>query len=197
MTIIMMAALLIGAVAGRFILPSGIVSNLGNISSFALDLLIFFVGIDMGRNRDIFKSLRYMGLKILLVPVSTVIGSLIGGAVAAVIWNMPLNIGLAISAGFGWYSLCGIMLSGLAGIEVGTVSFLANVFRELIALMIIPLVAKRLNHITAIATAGAASMDTVLPIISGCAGKETAAVAFINGAVLSVLVPVIIPLLVG
>lgn len=197
MTIIMMAALVLGALVGHFILPSGIVSNLGNISSFALNLLIFFVGIDMGRNRDIFKNLRYMGFRILLVPVSTVIGSLIGGAVSALIFGMPLNIGLAISAGFGWYSLCGVMLSSLAGIEVGTISFLANVFRELIALLIIPVVAKRLNHITAIAPAGATSMDTTLPIISSSTDREVAAIAFINGAILTAVVPVIIPMLVG
>ena len=73
---------------------------------------------------------------------------------------------MAISSGFGWYSLSGIILTQLHSAEIGTIAFLTNIFRELITVVSIPFIAKYLNDYTAIAPAGATSMDSTLPIIS-------------------------------
>lgn len=194
MMYLILASLVLGILSGYFILPAGIISNLDKIASFALNLLILSVGIDLGTNKEVFYSLKETGLKILLVPVSIIAGSTLGGVIAALIYGMPLQLGLAISSGFGWYSLSGVILSNLAGPETGTIAFLTNVFRELIAVLAIPLLAKKLNHLTAIAPAGATSMDTTLPLISEATDSKTVVVSFINGAILSSLVPVLVPL---
>lgn len=197
MTYIIIASLALGILSGYFILPDGVVSNLGSISSFALNLLILSVGIDLGYNRQVFYNIKNMGFKILLVPVSIIIGSLAGGMVCSIIFRIPANLGLAISSGFGWYSLSGVLLAEISGPEAGTIAFLTNVFRELIAVLTIPIISNKLNYLTAIAPAGATSMDSTLPIISEATDRETAAVAFINGAVLTTLVPILLPLLYG
>ncbi|TDT58450.1 lysine exporter LysO family protein [Fonticella tunisiensis] len=197
MTYTILIALIAGILSGKFILPREMVSNLDSISSFALNLLILSVGIDLGSNREIFYNLKKMGLRVLLIPLSIIAGSLIGGVISGLIYNMPLNLGLAISSGFGWYSLSGVMLKNIAGPKAGTIAFLTNVFRELIAVIAIPIIADKLNHLSAIAPAGATSMDSTLPIISEATDKETAVISFINGALLSALVPVLVPLIYG
>ena len=79
--------------------------------------------------------------------------------------------------------------------QIGTIAFLSNVFREMLSVILIPFIAKRMNHITSIAPAGATSMDSTLPVIVKCTDEETVVMAFINGAVLSILVPVLVPLM--
>jgi uncharacterized membrane protein YbjE (DUF340 family) len=192
---IILASLVCGILSGYFILPLGIISNLDKIASFALNLLILSVGIDLGRNKEVFYSIKETGFKILLIPASIIAGSLFGGFIATLIYGMPINLGLAISSGFGWYSLSGVILSNISGPEAGTIAFLTNVFRELIAVLTIPFLAKNLNHLTAISPAGATSMDTTLPLISEATDSKTVLVSFINGAILSSLVPILVPLL--
>lgn len=195
MMYIILASLACGILSGYFILPSGIISNLDKVASFALNLLILSVGIDLGTNKEVFYSIRETGFRILLVPASILSGSLFGGAIATFIFKMPINLGLAISSGFGWYSLSGVMLANISGPEAGTIAFLTNVSRELIAVLTIPLLAKKLNHLTAISPAGATSMDTTLPLISEATDSRTVVISFINGAILSSLVPILVPLL--
>lgn len=195
MMYIILSSLLCGILAGYFILPPGVISNLDKISSFALNLLILSVGIDLGSNKEVFCSIKETGIRILLIPASIISGSLLGGAITALLYRMPVSLGLAISSGFGWYSLSGVLLATISGPEAGTIAFLTNVFRELIAVLTIPVLAKKLNHLTAIAPAGATSMDTTLPLILEVTDSKTVVVSFINGAILSSLVPILLPLL--
>ncbi len=78
---------------------------------------------------------------------------------------------------------------------LGAIGFLTNVIRELLAFVLIPVLAARLDPLTAIAPAGATAMDTTLPLIQRAAGSTTAIIAFVSGTVLSSAVPVLIPLL--
>ncbi len=189
-----LASLILGGLSGYFILPDNILSNLDFISTLALNLLILSVGIDLGYNKEVFYSLKEKGFKILLVPFSIVLGSAIGGIVCSLLYKMPINLGLSISSGFGWYSLSAVILSKICSAEAGTIAFLSNVFRETISVLIIPVIAKKLNFITSIAPAGATSMDSTLPVIVKATDKETVVIAFINGAILSILVPILVPL---
>lgn len=194
MMYLILASLVAGVFSGYFILPENIILNLDNISSFALNLTLLAVGIDLGHNREVFGRIKKTGIKILLIPLSVIIGSFIGGIVASLIYKMPGNLGIAISAGFGWYSLSGIILKDICSVEAGTISFLTNVFKELLAVILIPVIASKLNHFTAISPAGATAMDTTLPLIAEATNEETVVVAFISGAILSSLVPVLVPL---
>lgn len=195
MSLSIIIAIIVGIFSGMLILPPSWAAHMDLITTIALNILIFFVGIDLGMNKSIFKDLKHHGYIILVVPTAIIAGSLIGGLVAGFIYNYDYNLSLSVGAGFGWYSLSGILLSKLHSAELGAVAFLTNVFRELIAVIMIPILAKYLNDYTAIAPAGATSMDTTLPLISRATRPEIVVVSFINGAILSALVPILVPFL--
>lgn len=193
MTIIIITSVVVGIWCGSTIFPVSVMYFIDSVASWSLLALIFSVGIDIGGNKRIFKGLKKVGLKILLVPLCGVVGSALGSIFVGLIFNLAPNESLAIGAGYGWYSLSGVLLKEIAGETIGAIAFLSNVFRELFAVILIPIVAKKLNEYTAIAPAGAASMDTLLPLISRETSTEIVIVSFINGVVLSTLVPIIVP----
>lgn len=193
MTISIIIALFIGMISGYNFIPVEFTQYTEISITVLLSLLLFFVGIDIGQNKKVFKDIKKHGVLILIIPISIIIGSALGGIFSSIIFGMKLNEGMAISAGYGWYSLSGIMLTKLHGAELGTIGFLTNVIRELIAILSIPFIAKYLNYYTAIAPAGATSMDTTLPIISNYTSEETVVIAFVNGVILSSLVPILVP----
>lgn len=195
MTISIIISVILGIIAGITIIPTEWAANMDLITTIALNILIFFVGIDIGMNKHIFKDLKKHGYVLILIPLSIIIGSLVGGYFAGLFFDYSYNLSLAVSAGFGWYSLSGILLSKLHSAEIGAIAFLTNVFRELITVMAIPFIAKYLNDYTTIAPAGATSMDSTLPIISRYTNPEIVVVAFFNGAALSALVPILVPFL--
>lgn len=193
MTLSIILSIISGILAGYFFVPESVLPYMDTITGIALNLLIFFVGIDLGLNKHIFKDLKKHGILLLLIPISIIVGSLTGGLISGLIFKIPSNISLSISSGFGWYSLSGVILTKLHNAEIGTIAFLTNVFRELITVMSIPMIAKYLNDYTTIAPAGATSMDTTLPIISRYTKPEIVVISFFNGAVLSTLVPILVP----
>ena len=193
MSLMILAVLALGIGAG-YILPEGLSASIDSASSYLLLILLFSVGIDMGLNRDVFQRIRELGLRILLIPVGIVLGSLCGGAIAALLVSLPLREGLAISSGLGWYSLSGILLTEAGNPVGGTISFLANVFREMLTFVVVPFIASRLNFYAAIAPAGATSMDTTLGIISKHTNGTVAVLAFVNGVVCTLVVPILVPL---
>jgi uncharacterized membrane protein YbjE (DUF340 family) len=109
------------------------------------------------------------------------------------LFHQPASTGLAIAAGYGWYSLSGILLTTLDSAQTGAVAFMSNIFRELMTIISVPFLAKYLNKYSAIAPAGATSMDSTLPVISRYTDPEIVIMAFFNGAVLSALVPLLVP----
>lgn len=192
MTYLIVIALGLGMFFGHFM--NDFTLNLfSNISMYGLFLLVFCAGIDIGYSKEVFKDLKSMGFKILLVPFSTVLGSFISGMICFLILDIALNESLAISSGYGWYSLSAVLITNMGSPKAGAISFLSNIMREVFAIILIPILAKYFNHITAIAPAGATSMDSTLPIISKSTDKKTSVIAFINGALLSALVPIVVP----
>jgi uncharacterized membrane protein YbjE (DUF340 family) len=192
MVYIILISLTLGIAVGNFISPE-MFKDIDKISTIALNLLIFSVGIDIGLNKEVLTKIKKKGVKILLVPLAVVIGSLFGGLIVGLIFKLQTNLALAISAGFGWYSLSAVILTNLAGAEAGTVAFLSNVFRELLAVLSIGFIASKINYITAIAPSGATAMDTTLPVISKFTDEETVVIAFLTGTILTFLVPFLVP----
>lgn len=189
MSFAIIAAILAGVVSGMFIMPESFLQNTDLLATVSLNALLLLIGIEVGSNRNVMSDIKKSGLASLVVPASIITGSLIGGLVAGLIFGLPHNISLSIASGFGWYSLSGIMLTKLANAQVGTIAFMTNVFREILAVVSIPYIAKYLNHYSAIAPAGATSMDTTLPLISKATSPPVVVVSFINGVLLSSLVP--------
>jgi len=189
-------AVAIGVFSGLFIFPEAFAQHIGIIIDIGLCLLLFFVGMDIGRNKEIINQIKSNGYKILLVPMGVAIGSIVGSVAAGTILGLPFNESSAIGAGFGWYTLSAIELSKYS-VETGALAFITNVCREVFALVSIPYIAKYIGKLEAIAPAGATAMDTSLPVISKATDANTAVVSFITGVVLSTLVPILVPILIS
>lgn len=194
-------AVMIGVAVGALAL--GIAYGLAGISVAPIDFmaghtevilyaLMFFVGISVGGSRGLLGKLRQYHVRVLIIPAGIVIGSVLGGLVCAPLVGMSLPTGAAVASGLGWYSLAGVMMTDIAGAQVGSITFLANLLRELVSFFSIPWIAKHLNYPTCIAPAGATSEDTTLPMLIRCTNGETVVLSVLNGVICSALVPVLI-----
>lgn len=189
-------SVVIGIVGGLFFKNDFILNNVDYFISLGLCLLLFFVGMDIGNNDEVFNHLKNMKKKILLLPIITILGSLIGGAVASYFISLSLGETIAISSGMGWYSFSAIELSKI-NTHLGGVAFLSNVLRELSAILIIPFIAKKIGSYESVATAGATAMDSVLPVINKSNPPDIAIIAFYSGFVITVIVPILVPSIVS
>ncbi|MTI67960.1 MAG: lysine exporter LysO family protein [Firmicutes bacterium] len=196
MSLKIILAVVIGIFTGYFLLPESILTSTGLIIDIGLCLLLFFVGIEIGKNKEVITKIKKMGLKILLIPIMIIIGSLFGSIIAGFILGIPFNESGAIGAGFGWYTLSAMILADYSS-ELSALAFISNVVREIIALISIPLIAKYIGDIESIAPAGATAMDTSLPVISKSTNPKTAIVSFITGVVLSTAVPILVPIFIN
>ena len=192
MSLAILVVLVLGIGAG-FVMPENLSAMIDSASSYMLLILLFSVGIDMGLNKEVFTRIKELGFKILLIPFGVVIGSLCGGFLTALLTNLPVKDGLAISAGLGWYSLSGILITEAGNPVAGTISFLANVFREMLTFIVVPFIAGHLNYYCAIAPAGATAMDTTLGIISRNTNATVAVLSFVSGVICTLVVPVLVP----
>ena len=193
MSLAILVVLVLGIGAG-YILPENISGFIDSASSYMLLVLLFSVGIDMGLNKEVFTRIRELGFKILLIPAGVIIGSLFGGFVTSFLAKVSVSEGLAISAGLGWYSLSGILITEAGNPVAGTIAFLSNVFREMLTFIVVPFIASHMNYYCAIAPAGATAMDTTLGIISRNTNATVAVLSFVSGVICTLVVPVLVPL---
>ena len=168
--------------------------NGGIITTWILYLLVILIGMSMARN-PLKLSDIITHPDLLILPAGTIIGTLGGGLVLAFLFEQSIGESLSLAAGFGWYSFSGVILSKLSGPYLGSIAFLANLLRESIALLIIPVIAhSRYPHI-GIGVAGATSMDVTLPIIKLSCGDTAVPLSISHGLIISLAVPFLIPLL--
>ena len=193
--IIVSCAVIIGILLGYFT-KSYINFDISLLIQFGLYLLLFFIGIDIGKNDNILNDLKKLDKKVLFLPFITIISSLAGGAVASMLLSLSIGESVAISAGMGWYSFSAIELSKVS-VELGGIAFLANIFRELLAIFFIPVIAKKIGSFESVSIAGATAMDSVLPIINKSNPAEISIISFYSGLIISIVVPILIPILVN
>ncbi len=175
-----------GLVAGLLI-PIDL-SWVDTASEWILFLLLFFIGIQL-RNSGLTLRQILLNKHGMVIALLIIVSSMVGGAIAAMILDIDLYRGLAMASGFGWYSLAGILMGDAFGPVYGGASFMIELLRELIALVLIPLFI-RTKPCTAIGYAGATAMDFTLPVIQTTGGVRCVPIAIVSGFILSLLVPV-------
>jgi uncharacterized membrane protein YbjE (DUF340 family) len=195
MTLIILTSLIAGVISGYILLTPDLALFFDELSGWALVFLLFCIGVDIGRQRKILSEFKILGFKVLLIPFAIIAGSILATAVVGLLIGMPLKEATAAGAGFGWYSLSGVLVTQIYSAEAGTLAFLTNVMREIIAVITIPLLARYVGKYEAIAPGGATTMDVTLPLISKSAGSDVTLTAFINGVILTALVPVLVTVL--
>ncbi|MDP8023869.1 MAG: lysine exporter LysO family protein [Nitrososphaeria archaeon] len=183
-------ALILGYFLGYFIRFS---IPFDSVLQIELLLLIFLVGIKVGNvlNPNSF-------LKAWKVAALSIMTALTGGFLASfIIYLMifrPLSLSFSIAFGFGWYTLDGPLVAKYFGPGAGMAAFLVNFFREQFTFVLVPFLSRLgKNPEGLIAVGGATTMDTTLGLFTEALGADYALVSTINGIVLSVIVPVIVP----
>lgn len=192
MIVMAVGSLVAGVAYGLSHVGFGAIDALVAHSDWILTALMFFVGISVGGSKGLVGKVKEYHVRVLIIPAGVIVGSIAGGLVAAFLCGLSLPTGAAIASGLGWYSLSGVMLTGIAGAQIGSITFLSNLLRELISFFTIPWIAKHLNYPTCIAPAGATSEDTTLPMMIRCTNGETVVLSVVNGVICSAFVPVLI-----
>ncbi|CAH6783707.1 L-lysine exporter [Vibrio chagasii] len=176
-----------GLIAG-LVLPIGL-DWVDTASEWILFVLLFFIGIQL-RNSGLTLRQILLNKHGMVIAVTIIITSMLGGVIAAYLLDIPLFKALAMSSGFGWYSLAGILMGDAFGPVYGGASFMLELLRELVALVLIPVLI-RSYPCTSIGYAGATAMDFTLPVIQTTGGVRCVPIAIVSGFILSLLVPIL------
>lgn len=201
MTIIIFASVIVGMALGYLIARPVFgdeIESFDHAASLGIKIglcfLMIFVGLELGIQGNIFDIMRESGLRILLFPAVTIIGTFVGAWVSGLLLNFSLRESMAVGAGFGWYSLAPGIIMDAGLIEASAVSFLHNVLREVIGILLLPIVSQKIGYIEAACMSGAPAMDVCLPVISKETHGKAVPYGFVTGVIMSFLVPVSVPL---
>lgn len=182
-----------GLLFGYLFLDTGVKDSLDLILMSALDVMIFIAGIEIGSNRGILKRIcnLHSALLALAIPLAVACGSICGALLLGHIAGLSAYDSLLVGGGLGWYSFSSVVISAMYSTEIGTVAFLANMMREISGFFLIPLLV-RVHKFLALAPSGAATMDSGLPVVIKYTNLHVGMYSFINGLVLTLIVPVLI-----
>ena len=203
MAVFIVVFVVLGLICGRF-LVNKVFSSYEDFESvvamllrISLSILMFFVGFEIGIDDSGGGDFKTAGLKVLFFPVTTIVGAILGGVVLAFIIPVTLRESLAISLGLGWYSMAPVLIMGSGHLTASAISFVHNLTRELLSMLIVPFVARYIGYIEAACMPGSPSMDVCLPIIERSTNSTTVVYAFLNGFLVSGTVPILVPLFLG
>ena len=166
-------------------LPGVIIEN--DITVYVLYLLMFQVGISIGSDKKLKDILSSIRPKLLLVPL----------AISLALTKWSVFDCLAVGSGFAYYSLSSILITELKeptlgaqlAAELGTIALIANIIREIFALLGAPLFVRYFGRLSPICAGGATTMDTTLPIITRYCGKDLVFVSIFHGILVDFTVP--------
>ena len=191
-SLIVVGFFVLGVCLGRLDLAPALLMD-SRVTFAALCCLLFCVGMSIGSNDNIVSEFRSLNPRLALLPVATILGSFAGSLVA---WLFLQYRGvtdcMAVGSGFAYYSISSIFITQYRGAELGTVALLANIYREILTLLIAPLLAKVFGPLAPISSGGATTMDTTLPIISQTCGQQYVVVSLFHGFVVDFSVPFLV-----
>lgn len=191
LTLIIVIFVAVGIASGYLFLPDGFIAITGTLLTITLCMLLVLVGIDIGTEGTLAKNFKSAGWRVVVFPFVSIGAMILGSVIAALVLPFGVQDGICIGSGLGWYSLASAMLVEYS-LQVSAISFMHNVIREVIGIMLIPVCAKRLGYIECYCLPGASSMDVCLPLVEKATDSSIAVYSFVNGVVLSAAVPVLV-----
>ena len=199
-SLIILIFFLLGCVGGLFYTAD---FDLHILSVDVLYLLMLLLGINLGCNQDLKGLVRQFSFKMLLVPIATVTGTFLFSAIAGFILSQwSIFDCMAVGSGFAYYSISSVLITQLKApsigmqlaTELGTIALLANIFREMTALIGAPFIRKYFGCLAPISAAGIGSADILLASISKYSGKEAIPLAILHGILINISVPFFVSL---
>ena len=196
-SLVVIVFFVLGCLLGRSeLLPAAIIE--GDWAMYVLYLLMFLVGLSIGSDNKLKEIIRSIRPKLLLIPLATIVGTLSFTAlVSLLLTQWTLFDCLAVGSGFAYYSLSSILITQLkepslgaqVAAELGTIALMTNILREIFALLGAPLLVKYFGRLSPICAGGATTMDTTLPIITRCCGKDMVFISILHGILVDFTVP--------
>jgi uncharacterized membrane protein YbjE (DUF340 family) len=192
--LIIAACFLLGIVAGRAD-AWPVELDTDSVSLYLIYTLLFLIGLTAGADHRTWSALRASGFKLLLPPISAVIGTFLGTIpVGLLLQNWTVGETVAVGFGLGYYSLSSVLIERIHGSELAVIALLTNVLRELSTMIVAHPLRRWFGPFAPIASGGATSSDTTLPAILAASGQQYAIPAMFNGIALTVLVPILVTL---
>ena len=164
-------------------------------SFYSLCVLLICVGFGIGQNEELRHNFRHIKKGFVLMPLITITGTWIGALLTALlITDRSIADWLAVSSGFGYYSLSSMLITEMRDVELGTIALMYNVLREVTTLLFAPLLLRLFGPLAPISLGGATTADTTLPVISRISGTQFVPIAIFHGLVVDLSVPFLVPL---
>ena len=191
-SLIILSFFALGLLLGVFrMLPQQWVDS--SITFYVLCLLMFSVGLSLGHDKDSVRKFRSLSPRLLLLPAMTVLGTFLGvTAVSVLIKGRTFSELLAVSSGFGYYSLSSVLITQYKGVELGAIALLANIIRVVITLLFAPWMVRFFGPLAPVSAGGATTMDTTFPVIIRNSGKEFSILSIYHGFITDLSVPFLV-----
>lgn len=203
-TLTILAFVVLGVLLGLFVLRRQSIDFLtafdsfsGTATSVLLYIMVALVGFDLGLSGKVAACFKAVGIRAFAFPLAAIIGTLVMGALSGRLLGFSAREGLAISAGFGWYTYAPAVIAN-AGPEyavASAVAFLYNMIRETASIVLIPVAARRIGYLEAVSMPGISSMDICMPIIERSCRQDTVLYAFLIGFMMNIVTSVGVPLI--
>ena len=203
-SVIILCSFLLGVILALCgALDSLYLTELEDLSSYALYFLLFIVGLSVGLDDNLLKAIRQIPHRVLILPLIALGGTIIGSILSFFILNytsllfpsLSLHKIITLSSGMGYYSITAILCTQVWGAQIGSIALLVNLLRELTTVVAAPVLSRFFGKYAATSLGGATAMDTSLPIIMKVDGNYMLPVALYNGIFFTIVVPVLISLL--
>ncbi len=153
--------------------------------SWWLYVLLFLIGLDLAQ---VAISRSWLAPRVLMIPLLVMAGSMLGGVLLSFITGERLAVSLALSTGFGWFSLSGAIAGQQLGDAYGSVALLNDLMRELIGLTVVFLLGRNFAN-SSVGVCAATAMDTTLPFVRKACHYEYVPTAIISGLILTIAAP--------
>ena len=199
-SLIIVGAFALGCAAGVLgLLPDWLLG--GDVTMWVLYALMLQVGIGIGCDERLKEILRSLSPRLLLIPCATILGTLVATfAISFLLSRWSTAEVLAVGSGMGYYSLSSILVTTLkepsigavAAAELGTITLLANVMREMFTLLLAPLMVRYFSPAAPICAGGATTIDVTLPSITQYSGRDWVFVAIVHGVLVDFSVPFLV-----
>ncbi|MCQ2116980.1 MAG: lysine exporter LysO family protein [Bacteroidales bacterium] len=176
--------------------------HIKTLSMYTLYILIIIVGLSIGMDSKIFQTIKSFPKKMLALPFLTIISTFIGGAISFIllrwlsaseyVYGTSFLDSLGVSCGLGYYSLSSLMLNEIRGAEIGTIALAFNILRELMTIVLAPVLVKYFSPLAPISCGGATTSDSTLPAIQRACGNEYVPLSIFHGISVDTSVPFLI-----
>lgn len=153
--------------------------------SWWLYALLFLIGLDLAQ---VAISRSWLAPRVLKIPLIVMLASMLAGVLLSWLTGERLAVALALSTGFGWFSLSGALAGQYLGDAYGSVALLTDLMRELIGLTVVFMLGRNFAN-SSIGVCGATAMDTTLPFVRQACDYKYVPTAIISGLILTIAAP--------